>query len=264
MSPSRGLNNDIGPEWSVFSKETLLATPQRSNDDDDDEAVAATHDDVRLTIDKATTIAASFLLDYEAGRPPSFSSEFNKISDYQLILYKVEFSTWWRWLGLYPATLFMFVAYFKSRIWTTVLNLFAVSIFLADLYMKHGIFENNWLTNDERRMELLLSRLLLAFLILLGLQSWLWFFWAHPEEHFSTLLASLFKPFIFFYLSKRARDTLEALLKIGKILARVVIIELFLILSFAAVACRLYYNDEGFESLAVSWLSLFQCKKEID
>jgi len=35
------------------------------------------------------------------------------------------------------------------------------------------------------------------------------------------------------------------------------LIEMFLILIFAAVACRLYYNHESFQSLPQAWLSLF-------
>lgn len=205
-------------------------------------------------------IAACYLMDYEAGRPPSFPTQSHKVSAYQLKLYELEFSTWWRWLALYPATLFLFVAYFHSRIWTTVLHVYAVAIFLVDLFLRHGLFGNDWLSAGMRKTERLISRAMLIFLVLLGFQSWIWFFCAHPEQHFSTLLACLFKPLVFFYLSRRARDALEALFKIGTIIVRVVIIELFLILTFAAVACRLYSEEDGFGSLAVSWLSLFQCK----
>jgi hypothetical protein len=53
---------------------------------------------------------------------------------------------------------------------------------------------------------------------------------------------------------------LEALLRIVKILVRVVIIEMFLILTFAAVACPIFDNDDNFHNLSTSWLSLFECK----
>jgi hypothetical protein len=258
MSPSRGSRADqeatnwLFPEWSWFARENLL--DEQSSDD-------GANDDIPLSSQKAATIAACYLMDYESGRPPTLPIQFWKISEYQLKLYEVEFSTWWRWLGLYPATLFMFIAYFQSRIWTTVLHIHAVVIFLIDLYLRHGLFGNDWFIDEPRKTGRLISRAMLAFLLVLGLQSWLWLLWANPEQHFSTILASLFKPLIFFYLSRRARDALEALIKVGTILARVVIIELFLILTFAAVACRLYADDEGFGSLAVSWLSLFQCKR---
>lgn len=260
MLSSRGSSADqetsnwLLPDWSWFATERLLGNEHRNEDNPNT-------DDIPLTREQASTIASCYLLDYEAGRPPTLPIQFRTISDYQLKLYKVEFSTWWRWLGLYPATLFMFVAYFQSRIWTTVLHVQAVVIFLIDLYLRHGLFSSDWFIDEHRKTERLISRAMFAFLILLGFQSWLWFLWAHPETHFSTILASLFKPLTFFYLSRRARDALEALIKIGKILARVVIIELFLILTFAAVACRLYGNDDGFGNLAVSWLSLFQRKR---
>jgi hypothetical protein len=42
----------------------------------------------KVEMSKATTIAACFLLDYEAGRPPSLSPNFRSITNLQLQLYR--------------------------------------------------------------------------------------------------------------------------------------------------------------------------------
>jgi hypothetical protein len=126
--------------------------------------------------------------------------------------------------------------------------------------MKNQYFDKEWMERGSRTERHKIPALVF-FLIILGVQSWSRFILDIPETHISTLLSSAFKPIVFFYMSRRARDALEALFRIGRVLVRVVIIALFLILTFAAVACRLYYNDENFPNLSTSWLSLFECKK---
>jgi hypothetical protein len=74
------------------------------------------------------------------------------------------------------------------------------------------------------------------------------------------LVSSIAKPITLFYCSGKARNALEAVGRITPIVLRVVAMELLLILSFAAVACRLYSNFESFRDLSTAWLSLFQCK----
>ena len=273
MSPSRGglksakYTNWIIREWS-WLKENLLENERVEHQLGEEAAASNVQNDhvelaeeEPLSIEKATTIASYFLMDYESGRPPTLSNQFGKVSDQQLRLYKVKFSSWWKWLGLYPATVMMFISYFHSRAWTAILHMYSVAIFLIDLFMTHQLFDAEWfLKSHERKIERHIQQALVVFLVILGIQSCFWFFLAHPEDDVSTLAASLFKPLIFFYVSRRARDALEALVKTCKILARVVVIELFLILAFAAVACRLYYKDGNFNNLATSWLSLFQRK----
>lgn len=208
---------------------------------------------------RLTSIAACFLMDYEAGRPPTFPNDFDRIDSYQLRIFRIRFSGLWRYLGLYPATVLLFISYFDSRSWTVAAHLFAVAVLSADLYLGHQPYQ---LGGDRRtdKTEQMLRVGCPAFLVVLGGQIFLWPLLNNPETHISTLIASLFKPVVLFYLSRRTRDALEALVRIGNILFRVVLIELFLILVFAAVACRLYYNDENFQNLATAWLSLFQCK----
>ena len=56
------------------------------------------------------------------------------------------------------------------------------------------------------------------------------------------LLSTIFKPLILYYVSSQARDTLEALRRIMRIVIRVLLMELLLILMFAAIVCRLFFT----------------------
>ena len=254
MSPSRGVETSKSEtSFSNIAQEKLLENDGNTTDLKD-------FDVTLLTRGKTTSIAACFLRDFEAGRPPSFLRDISRISDVQVRSHQVVFSNWWRVIFLLPATLCLFVTFFKTRFWTTAIHLYAVVIFAMDLHLKHRIFGDSMLLGGDKTVEFYVRRLMFVFLVVMGVQSWLWFIWATPNEHVSSLACSLFKPLIFFYLSRRAREALQALVRISRILVRVIAIEMFLILIFAAVACRLYYGEEGFESLASSWLSLFKCK----
>jgi len=72
------------------------------------------------------------------------------------------------------------------------------------------------------------------------------------------LMTSVFKPLILFYVSYKARNALEALSRIIRIVSRVIAMELLLILMFAAVGVRLFNYSQEFETLSRSWLSLFE------
>lgn len=254
------------PAWSWFfhGKQALLG--EHNNNEEVSESnffgSEKLHTDgysSKLEISKATSIAACFLLDYEHGRPPSLSPNVKSITDLQLQLHGIKFSIAWEWL-VFLASALIFVRNLESRLLTSLFHTYAIFVFLVDLYMKNQFFDKEWMERGNRTERHWIPALL-CLLTILGIQSWSWIFLQIPETHFSILMTSAFKPIVFFYASRRARDALEALLKIGKILLRVVIIELFLILAFAAVACRLYYNDESFHNLSASWLSLFECKK---
>lgn len=72
------------------------------------------------------------------------------------------------------------------------------------------------------------------------------------------IFSSVFKPLVLFYVSTKARDALEALGRIVSTVLRVLIVEMLLILMFAAVACRLFTGYESFSDLSTAWLSLFE------
>eukprot|EP00548_Thalassiothrix_antarctica_P004586 CAMPEP_0194139512 /NCGR_PEP_ID=MMETSP0152-20130528/9144_1 /TAXON_ID=1049557 /ORGANISM="Thalassiothrix antarctica, Strain L6-D1" /LENGTH=711 /DNA_ID=CAMNT_0038837375 /DNA_START=519 /DNA_END=2654 /DNA_ORIENTATION=- len=66
------------------------------------------------------------------------------------------------------------------------------------------------------------------------------------------------KPIAIFKYSEKARNAFRALKRIVPIVVQVLALELFLILSFAAVACTLYSDFDSFHNLSTAWLSLFQ------
>jgi hypothetical protein len=212
---------------------------------------------------KSTSIAACFLKDYEGGQPPTLSNNFSDISRRQLLLYRVKHSFKWKIFGLSLATIFLFVPSFNGRMLTLILHTYSILVFAMDLYMKDQFFDDK---HEMGEVEMSRSRRLLfhsmkSFLFLMSLQTILEFFFSNNSVvHAFTLAISVFKPIVFFYESRRARDALEALIRISKKLLRVILIEMFLILVFATVACRLYYKHESFQSLPKSWLSLFACE----
>ena len=208
----------------------------------------------------SAAIAACFLKDYEGGQPPTLSNNFSDITRRQLLLYRVKHSFYWRIFGLFVATTFLFVPSFNGRLLTFFLHTCSILVFAADMYMKDQFYDVNHEVETSQTSRLLFHSMKF-FLLLLGLQAVLeLFFPDNSMIHAFTLAVSVFKPIVFFYQSRRARDALEALIRISKKLLRVILIEMFLILVFATVACRLYYNHESFQSLPQSWLSLFARK----
>ena len=211
----------------------------------------------------AASIAACFLKDYEAGQPPILSSNFSDITRRQLTIYGIKHSPAWRIFGMMLATILMFVPDFKTRWLTFTLHSLSILLFATDLYMMDELFLGRTRT-EMGYTERLLFHLMAIFLLIFGQQNILELFF--PDNiivRTLSLTVAMLKPIVFFYQSRRARDALEALVRISKKLLRVVIIEMFLILVFATIACRLYYNHESFQTLPQSWLSLFACKYTI-
>mmetsp|Transcript_10090 Transcript_10090/g.18906 ORF Transcript_10090/g.18906 Transcript_10090/m.18906 type:complete len:671 (+) Transcript_10090:60-2072(+) len=66
------------------------------------------------------------------------------------------------------------------------------------------------------------------------------------------------KPVVFFYASSKARDALTALYHVSRIVFRIIFIELFLLLSFASMACHLYFKFDSYRDLPTAFLSLFE------
>ena len=161
------------------------------------------------------------------------------------------------------ATILMFVPDFKTRWLTFTLHSLSILLFATDLYMLDELFLGRRRT-EMGYTERLLFHLMAIFLLIFGQQNILELFF--PDNiivRTLSLTVAMLKPIVFFYQSRRARDALEALVRISKKLLRVVIIEMFLILVFATIACRLYYNHESFQTLPQSWLSLFARKYTI-
>eukprot|EP00980_Cylindrotheca_fusiformis_P007439 scaffold1533_cov98-Cylindrotheca_fusiformis.AAC.3 len=213
----------------------------------------------------AATVAAFYLMDYEAGRPPSLSPNFETISREQLRLYRIQFSALWKWFGVNLAVVLLFTAHAVNDVPSVAMHTVAIIIFLAEIWMKEVVYGQDHARDFEHRDRALVPPMVI-FLFALGFESWTrLLFQAYFGNDDSSdrpfiLVTALFKPIVFFYISKQARSALEALRRISRIVIRVLVIEVFLILSFAAVACRLYNTYDSFRNLSVSWLSLFECK----
>jgi hypothetical protein len=207
-------------------------------------------------------IAATFLQDYEANRPPSLSPDLSEISDWQLRLHQIKFGFAASCI-LSLATLSLFVSSFLEGgdLWAllTALNFFAISVFSVELWLRHQLRGRG--NPDHPRVRDSRSGRLVKPLILFGLVlacENITRYVIPTSSVGMTLLSGFFKPVVLFYASYRARDALEAVRRIIKTVLRVLAIELLLILMFAAVACRLFGEYEQFRNLSNSWLSLFE------
>eukprot|EP00934_Nitzschia_sp_Nitz4_P007132 Nitzschia sp. Nitz4//scaffold69_size99277//19473//23043//NITZ4_004622-RA/size99277-augustus-gene-0.1-mRNA-1//1//CDS//3329556682//7122//frame0 len=206
----------------------------------------------------AAAVAAFFLMDYEAGRPPTLSENFETITQNQLRIYRFLYSSSWRLLGVNLAVLVTFLCHSLSPMVTAILHTYVIIIFFIEMWMKEQLYSEP-VAEDQYHLERRLNRPLALFLLILGLESWVWFiFPPNPNAKAPFLVSSLFKPLMFFYVSIKARHAVEGLLRITKILARVLMIEMFLIMVFAGVACTLFHDYDNFRTLSRSWLSLFE------
>ena len=261
MNENRGANEDARDnafdwkEWSVFAEGDGVCgelTIDRTFSVGSD-FTGVTID--KQQIDKATTVAANFLKDYEASRPPMLITDFHSITDFQLKLYRIHFSLAWKWFGLHLATFLLFVGHFQSILRTSVFYFFTLIVFVSDLYMRSTIKGRSIIAGRNR-----INQALILYLCILLVQTVAALFMENAETNLFILMAVFFKPVVLFYLSQRARDALEALIRTTKVLSRVVFIEMFLILAFASVACRMFSKYENFYTLGISWLSLFKCR----
>lgn len=183
-------------------------------------------------------------------------------------------------------------AFYAQRYTLTGLNMFAIVVFAADIAMHRAlrrgtpaVFSQSTIvalitgqtkppqTFEERQKskasmermekhEVRVSRAekfiypLILFCLVLGLEN-ISRFLLVPNDTI-VLYSSISKPLVLFYVSSQARDAAAAVGRILKIVLRVLVMEMLLILMFAAVACRLFHNFASFASLDVAWLSLFE------
>lgn len=216
---------------------------------------------------KFVDIAISFLQDYEANRPPTLSSEIDTITDWQLYLYQLKYGNPIAPLILWLAALALFVSSGleginnrSSRYLLTGLNMVAILVLAIDMWARHELrpFETNhrhpYHARDSRTGKLFQPLILLG--IFLALENWSRLI--ITDDANLILFASVFKPLVLFYVSHPSRNALEALRRIIRIVLRVLVMELLLILMFAAVACRLFANYDSFANLSIAWLSLFE------
>jgi hypothetical protein len=83
---------------------------------------------------RAATIAACFLKDYEDGRHPTLSPTFDFISDRQLQIYRFKHSWPWKVFGLSMASILLFAGTGQNQPWALSLQTLVVLLLGIDLY----------------------------------------------------------------------------------------------------------------------------------
>ena len=200
---------------------------------------------------KSILMASISLRDYELARPPTLPPNLESISQGTLITHKLKYSSLWRIFTNAATFALFFSSGLESQGVTALsfsLNLIAILIFSADIWMQGnlGFCYGTWAISTIAMMAALLIEMLLVV--------------SFPCMRGRFLVSSIAKPITLFYCSGKARNALEAVGRITPVVLRVVAMEMLLILSFAAVACRLYSDFESFRDLSTAWVSLFECK----
>jgi len=233
-------------------------------------------------------ISAVFLADYENSRPCSLSSKIDSITSVQLVAHKFRFSILWQ-LCVYAAMCYLFISsYFEghdkgtptSPMALLVLTVIVDTIFALDMITKRiysGYDHDSGADTDTSADEILPDQHnpnvrkarnrwwnipMVLLLLALSCETIIkfWVNQLHPNDGGFELCiwSGIFKPIVFFYVSSKAQDAISALSQVTSIVSRVIFIELFIILSFAAVACHLYSSFSAFADLPHSFRSLFE------
>jgi hypothetical protein len=200
---------------------------------------------------KAVLMAAIFLMDYERGRPSTLSTDLDSITAKNLRIHEVRYSRVWRALTNLAVFAFFISSCFEGEtnlLLPFLLNTFAIVVFASDIILQRllNLPDGLWTVPMIAMMSALSAEMIFISVL--------------PGVRLRFLLTSIPKPIALFYYSGKARNALEALGRIAPIVTRVLALELLLILSFAAVACRLYSDFDSFHDLSTAWISLFQCK----
>ena len=241
---------------------------QRSNSGDHDDMMLMSplSEHNRTPTNKYATrnyvaLAASFLRDYEGGRPPTLSTDLDTVTDTQLRLYEFKYGGY-----LFPVcTVLSCFCFWASSLlegfglpgiyghYLTSLNFVGLAVIILDVWFRQKLRSESH-TRDSRSEKLVKPMIL--FSVILAVEN-IARVTVTPDQSI-VLFSSLFKPLVFFYMSSKARDALEALRMILRIVLRVIVMELLLILMFAAVASHIFRDYATFENLSVAWMSLFE------
>lgn len=200
--------------------------------------------------EQAIFVASIFLSDYEQARSPTLRSA-SDVSRATLFIHCCRYSFLWKIAKALAVCSLFFASCFEgneSIVLPFSLNIFFIIILSADLLMqrKLSVSNGNWT----------LPTLVMATALSMEMLFVIRFPWLRGRF----IISSIAKPIVLFYCSAKARNAIEAVVRIVPIVSRVLALELLLILSFAAVACRLFANFESFRDLPTAWVSLFQCK----
>jgi len=214
----------------------------------------------------AAKVAAYYLMDYEASRIAALPSTFESISEKQLMFYKIYYSWQWRYF-VNLAILLLFLSHTLDLLTTAIMHTCVIIVLAIEIYIREGIYGLDP-RMDTKHPDRKLVRPMVGFLFLLGLETWMWYCFSSKVgayEDTPPLFSSFLKPVVLFYVSAKARDSLEAIWRIGRIVVKVLVIEFFLIFIFAAFANGMFgRNFDAFTDLKTSWLSLFELSTTVN
>ncbi|GAX18682.1 hypothetical protein FisN_10Hh105 [Fistulifera solaris] len=226
-------------------------------------------------------VAATFLRDYEASRPPVFGGRgLEEISERQVKLHEFRYGNVVSPVVLGIATVALFLGCFfegfgsqqNDHTALTALNAFAVVVYSFDLLIardlhkfdmtprlksifgdRAGPFNENLAFLSQNNS---FDQPLMLFCGLLLLENCTKL--AISPDRGVIILSSIFKPVALFYVSSLAREALNVLGMIMPEVVRVLSMDGLMHLLFAAIATRLFNKHDGYEHLGASLLSLFE------
>jgi len=234
----------------------------------------------RVKAYRSAMVAATFLMDYENARSPSLSSNIESITSSQLHLCQLRHSNVWQATIMLAAAALFYASCIEgddfkhSGALLAGLTAFSVIVFVCDMLIRYhykkkttGSDNNVQVSGDDATDDLVKLRKtragmwmvpLSVLLSALSLNTVFIILRREDTVFRRAIWLSVLKPIALFYISSKGRDALEAVYRVVRIVIGVLCVELFLILSFAAVACQIYSDFPGFEDLSSAFLSLFK------
>ena len=224
---------------------------------------------------RAARIAVAFLQDYEISRACTLPDDLDSIKESQLFCRQVRYSTKWKLMlyiaafGLFSTSIFEGNGDPTSKTLFLLLFYFSSLVFVLDMLMRHYYLNATAKSSDYSSGQTLNKKIyiharqsnqrqwtipLVLLLTVCTAEASLALF----ENR--VFFSGAFKPIVLFYLSSHARDALEALSIVAPVVLQVILMELFIILSFAATATYMYFEYSPFKNLTESFVSLYECK----
>lgn len=272
---SESLINPLLPERNAFETDSFNTSVDSQSENDVTSfwekiqslmsSVLREHQPVESSTSNDALISHIYLQDYENSRPCSLSSSLANITEKQLNAHSIRYSKVWQYV-LNGAVFLLFIASSmertsnRSRI--ALIHVLTTIVIITDISMRscHEDCKNDINDHSSEQAQIRRTRShwwkLPTIIMLCGIITETFAKLIFTQE--MLLMTSIFKPIIFFYVSTKARDALSALYHVSKIVLKVIMIELFVLLTFAAMACHLYFDFDAFRDLPTSFLSLFE------
>jgi len=220
------------------------------------------------------SIAATFLMDYEASRSPCFARHnLSEISRQQLLVYQIKNNSGLYRMLLRLSAVFLFLSSafeginnsHMDKMILSSLNAYSVVVLAVDLYfedvlsLKTSMRTGNRRVYDPRSAQNSLHNFtypLILFCSLLFLEN-LARLLITPTQGM-ILFTSGYKPLVLFFLSTKARSSFAVLQRATEDIGSAVAMNLFLIFVFAVISCHVLVKVDTFSTLSSSVLTLLE------